>query len=66
MPLLWQQSAAKLASVDVALDEAVKLTWLWGRISLCSINLSPIAGPEEAVFIAAAVRIQFGIKALPL
>jgi len=64
--LLWQQSPAKLASADVALDDAAKLTWRWSRISLCSIHLCPIAGPEEALFIAAVVRIQFGIKALPL
>lgn len=63
MPLLWQQSPAKLVSADV---KAVKLTWLWSRISFCSIHLSPIAGPEEAVFIAAVVRVQFGIQALPL
>lgn len=66
VPLFWQQTPAKLASADLALDEAAKLAWLWSRTSLCSIHLSPTAGPEETVLIVFTVRIQFGIKVFPL
>lgn len=65
--LFWQQSPPKLSGANVALDEAVRLQWLWRRIFHRPItHLSPISEPEEAVFIAAAFKMQFGIKAIPL
>lgn len=65
--LLWQRNPPKLPGANVALDEAVRLKWPWRRIFHCPItHLSPILEPKESFLIAAAFKIQFGIKAIAL